>query len=78
MTKGYRFLFFAIELNLIMWLALAGEGLSSDAGSAGPWWSRKLAVSAPLLIIGFLLAAVVQHVAYYRMKGAASRSETVS
>lgn len=69
MRKGYRFLFFAIELNLLMWLIVGGAAFAAEPATGGAWWAGN--VDARLLIGGFLLAAIVQHVAYYRLKNTA-------
>jgi len=70
MKKGYRFLFFAIELNLVIWLLVAGAAFAGQPATGGAWWAGNVTVDARLLIGGFLLAAIVQHVAYYRLKDA--------
>ena len=48
-------LFFAIEINLLLWLAAVGMSLHGD----GSIWI--------LLLIGAGFAAIVQHWAYYAL-----------
>lgn len=52
-------MFFAIEINLILWLALLGATISPLAESPHTRWI--------LPVIGAGLTAVLQHWAYYRL-----------
>ena len=64
MPRSFRTLYFSIELNLIMWLIVLGQGASKD------WhpWSGTIAVSSPIVMAGLLLSAVLQHWAYYALR----------
>ena len=57
MPRSFRTLYFSIELNLIMWLMVLGQGASKD------WhpWSGTMTVSSLVVIAGLLVSAVLQH-----------------
>lgn len=52
-------MFFAIEINLILWMAVLGGALTSNPESPETRWI--------LPTIGAGLAAILQHWAYYRL-----------
>jgi len=56
-----KLLYFAIELNLILWLALIGVlfATGTDVGTV-----------KTIAIVGVVLSALVQHCAYYRLRAA--------
>ena len=56
--KHMRALFWAIEINAILWMAALGSVIAPN-GPAQPAWVM------PAIGLGF--AAIVQHWAYYRM-----------
>jgi hypothetical protein len=63
MPRSFCTLYFSIELNLLMWLIVLGQGVSQD------WrWSGTITVSFPILITGLILSAVLQHWAYYALR----------
>ena len=56
MKRTLRIMFIAIEINLIMWLLMLGVTSVTDAGVPS---------SGTTVLVGLVLAAVVQHWAYY-------------
>ncbi len=55
MRRSLKLLFFAIEVNLLLWLAAAGTAWSEPVGRA----------AVMPIIVGTAFAAIVQHWAYY-------------
>lgn len=60
-------LFLAIEVNLILWLALAGHALSTSDRDP---FAAPQSFDGWLILVGVAWAAIVQHWAYYRLKKA--------
>jgi hypothetical protein len=56
MKGTLRYLFFAIEVNLVLWLCALGIVLSGEA---------EVGLLKTLIIVGAAVSAVVQHWAYY-------------
>ena len=54
-----KMLFFSIEVNLILWMVVAGILFGNPSDVTG---------AKTFAIIGFGLAAVVQHWAYYNIR----------
>ena len=54
-AKRIRSFFYAIEVNLLIWLAVVILVWRSDAGF----------LTKQLTTVGFIVAALVQHLAYY-------------
>ena len=66
MKRKLTLLFFAIELNLLLWMILWGSGkVLGDSAKPGEWWGGQLVVSRFRVVLGFTIAAIVQHWAYY-------------
>ena len=55
MERTLKKMFVAIEVNLLLWLAVFGATLGNDAQPG----------AKPLVIVGLVFSAVVQHWAYY-------------
>ena len=61
-------------INLVLWLALGGQGAADVSKGAG-WWPFGLAeVSFLVIVIGCLMAVIAQHRAYYRYRAWKQRS----
>lgn len=73
MKTKLRILFLVVELNLILWMIVAGDGLSHRTDVDGVWSSGPVTVEATLIFIGLGFAAIVQHWAYYAVYRAAKR-----
>lgn len=58
-----RRMFFAIEFNLLLWMMAWGNANVNRMNEAGFWGESKIDVG--ILTIGFVIAAIVQHWAYY-------------
>jgi hypothetical protein len=56
----------AIEINLVFWLMLLGNALSSSGDRQ--LISGLVQVDGRIIVIGAALAAILQHWAYYRLK----------
>ncbi len=58
-------LFFAIELNLVLWLVLLGNALAKNGG----WiWRDGILADGRLIVAGLILSAIIQHWAYYKLR----------
>lgn len=55
--KQIRSFFYAIEVNLLLWIAVLILVWRSDAGP----------VTKQVTTLGFIIAAVIQHLAYYNL-----------
>jgi hypothetical protein len=64
----------AIEVNLLLWIVVLGNGM---AHGGDPLTSATMTVDGRLLLGGFLLAAILQHVAYYGFRRARATTATV-
>lgn len=61
-------------INLVLWLALSGEG-AADVWNGAGWWPFGLAeVSYLVIVIGCIMAVIAQHRAYYRYRAWKQRS----
>lgn len=67
--RRMRGLYLAIEINLVLWLVVGGGALAGVDGNATYWWATEGRVSIAVATAGFLLAAVIQHWAYYALRG---------
>lgn len=56
----------AIEINLVFWLMLLGNALSSSGDRQ--LISGLVQVDGRIVVIGAAVAAILQHWAYYRLK----------
>ena len=55
--KQIRSFFYAIEVNLLLWIAVLILVLRSDASL----------LTKQVTIFGFIIAAIIQHLAYYNL-----------
>jgi hypothetical protein len=55
--KQIRSFFYAIEINLIFWIAVV----------VLVWRSGADSLTKQITVLGFIIAAILQHVAYYNL-----------
>lgn len=68
MKGTLRRMYWVVEINLLLWLALAGGGLvSGRLPGTGNWLSAKVGVNEALLYAGLGFAVIFQHWAYYAL-----------
>ena len=65
MKKTLRRMFLAIEVNLILWLAMLSYTSHDSSEASDSWFKGTAMVPFSVIILGFLFAAVIQHWAYY-------------
>ncbi|UCD27869.1 MAG: hypothetical protein JSV03_12295 [Planctomycetota bacterium] len=58
MRTKLKFLYWTIEINLILWLVMIGSVFAD----------QDLKLIKPVAIIGFVLSALLQHWAYYHLR----------
>lgn len=68
-------------VNLLFWLALLGQGLWSNpssgvSGTWGHWFFGSVEVQPGLIVVGFLVALVMEHCFYYRYRKPAKAAAT--
>jgi len=71
MKRKLRTMFLAVEVNLLLWLALAGMAWTNAHETGGSWWRGPARVDASLLLIGVGFSLIAQHWAYYAIHKAA-------
>ena len=64
MRRTLKFMFFAVEVNLVLWLVLAGAAMRDQLG-AEP--AVKMADIRWVAYVGVGFAIIVQHWAYYAL-----------
>jgi hypothetical protein len=67
--KASRRMFYAIEINLILWAAAFGGSFQDGSTASGNWPTGRV-----VALVGFGFAAIAQHVAYYSLYRAGSSS----
>ena len=67
MKRALKAMFLAVEINLVLWLAVIGSGLGTSQESNSDWLETRIAVNLPLAYVGLVSTAVLQHWAYYAL-----------
>ena len=67
MRTKLKFLYWSIEINLIMWILMLGILFTS----------QEMELVKPVAIIGFVLSMLLQHWAYYRLYKASGTDEGI-
>jgi hypothetical protein len=65
MQRTLRRLFLTIEINLLLWLVLFGQGAPAKISSETSFWQGEVSVSRSLIMAGFAFSLIAHHWAYY-------------
>lgn len=68
--KRLRRMFYAIEVNLILWMAAAGSAFAPSSSPDGPWSASQI-----MTLVGVAFAAIAQHWAYYSLYRASAQPD---
>ena len=64
MGNRFRLIYWSIEINLLFWLIVLGQGLRGKLES----WPRTIEVSSSIVLVGLVVSALLQHWAYYSIR----------
>jgi hypothetical protein len=69
-VPSLRRIYWSIEINLVLWLVVMGNGLAKRSTD---YWPDVLEVDSTVVLVGLGLSAVLQHWAYYGLRRDFSR-----
>ncbi len=65
MKRTLRVMFLTVEINLLLWLVVAGAALARGHVSGESWLDIAVPVNRLLIFIGLGFSMIIQHWAYY-------------